>query len=401
MILNLDLYSVLVMTAVVVNVSGVLFIVETLLRRDEGAGRIWALAFLAAMLTTLAYVIWVQSPDAWWAIAVGNAAFVAATGCMWLGCRRFNRRRMGWPSILVAIAVAGAAASVFVAGPAGGDWAGALWMFIPLLAFAGAGAIECLRGELRESRTAWVLSAVFVFQSLYYLSRTTAFLTSGPDSALFEQAFGTISTSLVTVVLTIVAVVVTSVLRASRAPMRGHLRPAGYGTARDGILSHDVFEGALTDLCERAKWRSELVGVIAVRIDDLEQISTAFGSEVARAVTETWRTGVRRHAPSNSFVAEDGPTGLLVGVLVESPREARRQAAVIYRGLFDDLGTVGVSGGSSSGGAAGGVIPVVGVGVALSDTIGYDAERLASVARDTATRAATDVDTSVLIGEAE
>jgi len=49
----------------------------------------------------------------------------------------------------------------------------------------------------------------------------------------------------------------------------------------------------------------------------------------------------------------------------------------------------------------GGVIPVVGVGVALSDTIGYEAERLASVARDTATRAATDVDTSVLIGEAE
>lgn len=398
MILNLDLYSVLVVTAVVVNVSGVLFIVETLLRRDEGAGRVWALAFLAGMLTTLAYVVWVQSPGAWWAVAVGNAAFVAGTGCMWLGCRRFNRRRMGWSSILVGVAVAGAAASVFVAGPAAGDWAGALWMFVPLLVFAGAGAVECLRGDLRESRTAWVLGAVFAFQSLYYVSRTTAFLTSGPDSALFQQAFGTTATSFVTVVLTIVAVVVTSVLRASRAPMRGHLRPAGHGTARDGILSQDVFDGALSDLCERAQWRSELVGVIAVRIDDLEQISTAFGSEVARAVTETWRTGVRRHAPSNSFVGEDGPTGLLVGVLVDSPREARRQAAVIYRGLFDDLGKVGDDSGA---GAAGGVIPVVGVGVALSDTIGYEADRLASVARDAATRAATDVDTSVLIGEAE
>lgn len=401
MILDLDLYSALVMTAVVVNVSGVLFIVETLLRRDEGAGRIWALAFLAAMLTTLAYVIWVQSPEAWWAIAVGNAAFVAGTGCMWLGCRRFNGRRMAWSSLVVAAAVAGAATSVFAAGPDGGDWAGALWMFIPLLAFAGAGAVECLRGELRESRTAWVLSAVFLFQSLYYLSRTTAFLTSGPDSSLFQNAFGTIPTSFVTVTLTIVAVVVTSVLRASRAPMRGHLRPAGYGTARDGILSQDVFDGAMSDLCKRAQWRSELVGVIAVRIDDLEQISTAFGSEVARAVTETWRTGVRRHAPSNSFVAEDGPTGLLVGVLVESPREARRQAAVIYRGLFDDLGMVGGTGAGTSGGVVGAVIPVVGVGVALSDTTGYDAERLAGLAREAATRAAIDVDASVLVGEAE
>ncbi|SFS03963.1 hypothetical protein SAMN04487846_1730 [Microbacterium sp. cf046] len=397
MILNLDLDSVLVMTALVVNVSGILFIVETLLRRDEGAGRVWALAFLAAMLTTLAYIVWAQSPDAWWAIAVGNGAFVAGTGCMWLGCRRYNARRMGWSSAAVAVAVVAAATAVFVAGPAAGDWAGALWMFVALIAFAGAGAVECLRGELRESRTAWVLSAVFAFQSLYYLSRTTAFLTSGPESSLFQSAFGTIPTSFVTVTLTIVAVVVTSVLRASRAPMRGHLRPAGFGTARDGILAQDVFDGAMTDLCERARWRSELVGVIAVRIDDLEQISTAFGSDVARAVTETWRTGVRRHAPSNSFVAEDGPTGLLVGVLVDSPRDARREAAAIYRGLFDELGMVG--GGMS--GDIGGVIPVVGVGVSLSDTTGYDAETLAAVARDAASRAATSVDTSVLIGEAE
>ena len=96
--MTLDLSSVLVMTALVVNVSGILFIVETLLRRDEGAGRVWALAFLAGMLTTLAYIVWAQSPDAWWAVAVGNAAFVAGTGCMWLGCRRFNGRRMAWSS---------------------------------------------------------------------------------------------------------------------------------------------------------------------------------------------------------------------------------------------------------------------------------------------------------------
>ncbi len=393
--MNLDLTSVLVMTALVVNVSGILFIVETLLRRDEGAGRIWALAFLAAMLTTLAYILWAQTPEAWWAIAVGNAAFVAGTGCMWLGCRRFNGRRLGWPSGLVVVAVLAAAVAVVIQGPGAGDWAGALWMFVPLVGFAGAGAVECLRGDLGESRTAWVLSAVLAFQSLYYLSRTTAFLTSGAESSLFLGAFGTIPTSFLTVTLTIVAVVVTSVLRATRAPMRGHLRPAGFGTARDGIVSKDVFDGALTDLCERARWRSELVGVIAVRIDDLEQISTAFGSEVARAVTETWRKGVRRHAPSNSFVAEDGSSGLLVGVLVDSPREARRQAGVIYRGLFDDLGMVGI------GGDVGGVIPVVGVGVGLSDTTGYDAEALTSVARDAASRAATNVDTSVLVGEAE
>ena len=388
--MTLQLASVVIMTALVVNVSGILFIVETLLRRDEGAGRIWALGFLAAMLTTLAYTVWAQSVGGWWAIAVGNAAFVAGTGCMWLGCRRFNGRRMSWSSWLVAVGVVGAGATVVIQGPDGGDWAGAVWMFVALLLFAGAGATECVRGALLESRTAWVLAIVLGIQSLYYVSRTTAFLAAGPESVLFESAFGTIPTSFLTIVLTIVAVVVTSVLRATRAPMRGFLRPGTLVSAQGGILSRDLFDAALVGLCERAAARSELVGVIAVRVDDLDQISTAFGSEVALAVTQTWRTGVRRHAPSNALVGEDGATGLVVGVLVDTDLDARRQAGAIYRGLFDDLGKVG-----------GGVIPVVGVGVALSDVTGHDAHALLRVAREAASRAAASVESSVLVGEAD
>lgn len=388
--MSLDLASVLVVTALVVNVSGVLFIVETLLRRDEGAGRIWSVAFLAAMLTTLAYTVWAQSGGAWWAVAVGNAAFVAGTGCMWLGCRRFNARRMDWPTIVVAVAVLATGISVAAEGDAGGDWAGALWMFVPLIVFAAAGAVECLRGAMRDSRTAWVLGAVLGFQSLYYVSRTTAFVTSGPDSALFETAFGTLTTSYLTVTLTIVAVVVTSVLRASRAPMRGYARRIDDAPDDDGVLGSESFARALDGLCRRAARRSETIAVTAVRVDDLDQISTAFGSEVAGSVAETWRAGVRRHAPTNAIVAEDGPTGIAVALAVSSPQEARRQAAVIYRGLFDDLGRVG-----------GGVIPVVGVGVALSDSVGYDPKGLLRVAHGAASRAAANVDTSVLFGDPE
>ena len=386
----LDLVTVLVFTTLVVNVSGVLFILETVLRRDEGAGRIWSIAFLSAMLTTLAYTIWAVSPDAWWAVAVGNAAFVSGTGCMWLGCRRFNGRRMLWPSVLVAVAVVGAAVAVIVEGERGGDWAGALWMFVALMLFAAAGAVECLRGDMRESRTAWVLGAVLGFQSLYYVSRTTAFLTSGPESPFFEAVFGTVSTSFVTVTLTIVAVVVTSVLRAGRAPMRGYLTAATARKADEGILGEDSFAVALEGLCRRAARRGELVAVTAVRLDDLDQVSTAFGSDVAGALAETWRSGVRRHAPTNAEVGEDGPTGLVVGLAVASEQEARRHAGAIYRGLFDDLGKVG-----------GGVIPVIGVGVALSDTAGYDPVELVHAASDTASRAAADVEASVLIDDGE
>jgi GGDEF domain-containing protein len=189
-----------------------------------------------------------------------------------------------------------------------------------------------------------------------------------------------------TVTLTIVAVVVTSVLRAGRAPMRGYLRVAAAADNELDIVSQEAFRAALASLCIRASARGEAVAVTSVRLDDLDQISTAFGSEVAGSVARTWRSGVRRHAPTNAVVAQDGPKGLLVGIAVGSPQEARRQAAAIYRGLFDDLGRVG-----------GGVIPVVGVGVALSENAGYDTETLIQSAREAAGRAAADVETSVLV----
>lgn len=387
--MSLDLFSVLVFTALVVNVSGILFILETFLRRDDGAGRVWSLGFLAGMLTTLAYSVWAGPGGAWWAVAVGNAAFVAGTGCMWLGCRRFNGRRMTWASLLVGFAVAAAGISVAVAGPTGGDWAGALWMFGALIVFAAAGAAECLRGELRRSRTAWVLAAVLGFQSLFYIARTIVFVVSGPDSVLFRIWFDTVTTSFLTVTLTIVAVVVTSVLRATRTPIRGQVRTGEAATESEGILDARSFEHALAGLCARARSRGELVALTAVRIEDLDQMSSAFGSEVAASVREAWRLGVRRHAPTNAAVAEDGPAGLAIALAVPAAQDARRQAAEVYRGVFDHLGTV-----------AGGVIPVVGVGFALSSDVGYEPAELLRVARETATRAAATVETSVLSGNA-
>ncbi len=383
--MTLDVLSVMVVTALVVNVSGALFVIETLVRRDEGAGRVWALGFLSAMLTTVAYLLWLQEPGAWWAVAVGNAAFVGATGGMWLGCLRFNERRLAVPAAIVLIGVVGAAVMVLLAGPDGGEWAGAEWMFVWLLALAGAGAVECMRGALGATRTAWVLAIALGIQSLYYISRTTAFLTSGPESALFQSAFGTIPTSLITVVLTIVAVVVTSVLRAPRAPLRGYRLPEA---SDDDLLTTDGMFSALAALCRRAEARGETIGVVAVAIEDLDQIATAFGSEAARTVDEAARAGVRRHAPAICPVGAYGEDALLVAVTNDTPATARRIGGAVYRGLIEDLG-----------GVTGGIIPVVGVGVALSDTVDCEPESLVTAAMDAARRAAVSVETSVLIAD--
>ena len=135
----LDPLTQAIMTALVVMVAGVIFISETLLRREEGAGQVWALAYLAAMLTTLAYLGWAATPDMWWAIAVGNMMFVAATGFMWLGCLRFNDRLHPLSSGLVIAASLAAFLTVIVDGPNGGAWAGAGVMFLGISIFRGGG----------------------------------------------------------------------------------------------------------------------------------------------------------------------------------------------------------------------------------------------------------------------
>jgi GGDEF domain-containing protein len=384
---TIDLFTASLMTAIVCNVAGAAFIVETLLRRDEGVGRMWSLAFLCGMATTVAYMMWAAGSGGYLAVAVGNGLFVSTTGCLWLGSRRFNERPLAAAGLLVvAVGIIVAAAAAFE-GPDGGDWAGWLPMGIALVVFGALAAAETFRSPMGRIHTSWALAGVFCVEAVFYAARVLVFVVAGPDSEIFNAYFSTNVTSMLTVALTIVAVVVTSVLRASRSDLRANAWMTRTGVASDGIVMAPTFQSALRDVTERSSWRGELVGVIAVRIEDLQQISTAFGADVANEVEVAWRAGVRRYAPANSFVGEDGRAGLLVAIVSTTAADARRQAAAIYRGLFDRLGAI-----------TGAVIPVVGVGVALSESAGYDPDLLVRQARDAARRAAINPDSSVVFG---
>ncbi len=386
----LDQVTLSVATALVVVVAGVHFIVETFARRDEGAGRVWSVGYLSAMLTTLAYMVWAANPQVTWGVVIGNGTFVAGTGCMWLGCRRFNGRRMTVSTLAVAVAACGATACVLAAGPQGGAWAGALWMFVCLMVFAALGSVEALRGEMGGYRTAWGLAAVLGLQAVFYVGRTIVAIIWGFDSPVFEIGFGTAVASVLTVILTIVAVIVTSVLRADRAVERGRLlasSPSVLGA--DGVLPHGSFLRLLGQTLARASDRGEHVAVVSVRIDDLAQIASAFGAETARAVGDMTRHSVVHNVHPLALVGEDGTTGLLFAVRVLSEPDARRQATAVYRGLVDDLGAVSDV-----------VVPVVGVGIGISGAEGVKTTGIIAIARDAARRAADSVGTSVLVGSA-
>ncbi|MFF2633709.1 diguanylate cyclase domain-containing protein [Microbacterium sp. NPDC058021] len=374
-------------TALVVIVCGVLFIAETFLRRDDPAGRLWALGFLSAMLTTLCYAVWANDGSAQWAVALGNATFVAGTGFMWLGCRRYNEHPMRWPIALVVLAAVAAAVGVLIAGPDAGGWAGALWMFAPLCLFALTAAVESRRGAMRRATNATMLTLVFALQSLFFLCRIVVFIWVGPEDPIFTVWFGTVPASALTVLLTITSVVATSVLRATRTGLRGRAATAEAGSLLD-IQPAPVFGQTLAEVVRAARRHGDHVAVLVIRLEELDYIATAFGLELADQLIAAGRSAVRRGAPPLAVVGEDGDERLAVVTTVRSAGEARRLGMALYRELFDAFNSI-----------SGGVLPSLGVGIAVSSAYRQDAEALMADARGAAARAASSVASAVLVAD--
>lgn len=386
--MTLDLFTLTLATALVVIMSGLFYLIETLLRKEGAAGRLWAIAFLSGILSVMCYVVWAVEPSAFVAVACGNAAFVATAGFLWLGCRAYNGRSLR----IAGAALAGGVAIVLVAallpGPSGGDWAGAVPLFLGNALFATLGAIETRRGGIARQWSAIGLTVVLFVEGGWMLARAVVFLAAGPESRLFRVWFGTEAASLLTVGLTIATVVTTSVLRAGESNLRGQRDVVALYVGPDGVLLPDSFRTLTSTILSNAQANGDTLCIIAVRVEDLGRIATAFGPGEAEAVAGAWRVGVRRYAPTAAIVGEGDRTTVLAAFLTTSFADVRRTASIMHRRILDDLSQLGLS-----------VVPVVSVGVALTDQMGYDFDALVRGAKDAAARSATSPDASVILAE--
>lgn len=382
----LDPMTMSVATALVVTVCGVIFLFDTVVHAESPAARTWSVAFMAGILTVASYLAWTFLEDGWAAAGIGNGAFVTTTGCMWLGCRRYNARAMRVPILVVLTAVAGTIVATLVRGPDGGAWAGAVVMFPALAVLAGLGSAEARRAPLVGQGASIGLAAVLAVQSVYYVLRTGVYLTSGPDSELFIEWFGTPSTSMITIVLTITAVISIAVLRATERGAPTSRPETMLGLSVDGYLDAESFRWALDGYLERAGARRDQLAVIALRMEDLKQIAAAFGAEEAQQLTARWRSAAQAGAPLSAFLGDLGPGVILVGMPAPADGTARRVAARLSRRILDELTSAETV-----------LTPVLGVGVAISTDGSEDGERLINTALQAAERSAAELGAVVVL----
>ncbi|MGM1030517.1 MAG: diguanylate cyclase domain-containing protein [Actinomycetota bacterium] len=383
--MTLDDATVQFITVVVVHVAGAVFVLETMLRKDDRAGRVWALGFISAMIATEAYLVREVTVEAWWLVAVAVAGWVAALGLLWLGCRVYNGHRLRRTAVSVVGAAALAAAFVLIDGSQ--DEGRSAWMVYAINAvFAGLAAFEATRGSMRRSRTALGLSVTLGLVAVLQLARSVIALVVGNEDPILETRFGSPIVGIMTIGVVVVIVVVTSVLRAEQVRLRGTEDSTLMAIAPDGVLLAPSFVRVLGGRLMRANRRAELFAVLVVKIDALGRIATAFGADEAEHVRQAARAAVRRLSPTTAAMGTDDEGQLLLAFQPSSPAEARQLAARMHRAMLDQLRTAGVP-----------VIPPIGMGLSVTSTSGYDRETLLDAARAAARRAIASDDVSVVV----
>jgi diguanylate cyclase len=271
--MKLDVTTVAAVSGLIIILAGSTFILNTTLRRNDHVGRLWSVAFVGGMLETLAYTIEGLEPGAWWAIAVGNGAFVLAVGMLWSGYRAANNRRALYAVPLAAGLVV--ALAVILRGPDGGWWAGSLEMFIGTAVFAALGFIETLRGWLSRSINARIVGIGGLVVSAYFVMRAIVFIVAGPQSEIFQLGFGSVVASLLCLGIIVVGSITLSLLQAERFRRPGLDAPND--TEAGSLLGETQFRAIAEAWLQRAVRDQSTLALVLVELANIDEINLAFG----------------------------------------------------------------------------------------------------------------------------
>ncbi|WP_368498738.1 GGDEF domain-containing protein [Herbiconiux sp. A18JL235] len=332
--MTLDLDTLIVTSGLIIVLCGITFILNTAMRRNDASGRLWSISFIAAMLTALSFSVWSISDQLWWVLAVGNTAHVISIGSIWAGARVFNGR----PSLIWVVLLGGGVVALFTAieGPAGGEWTGSAALFAGVAVFAGLGGAETMRSRMRRNLNARVMSFALWIVCAYYVARTGIFVSLGPESSTFQQYFSSELTSVLTIVVVLLGTISMSILQAERSGARalGDVTVGVHSVV--GVLSAAPFMQQWADWVERASFHGDRLAMIAMDVDNLPQMNTAFGRTFGDTAIRSVAQIVRHHAPTTALLGHTGAGRFVIVVVTQSAVDAEQLAIRLQTALVDE-----------------------------------------------------------------
>ncbi|TFD60480.1 GGDEF domain-containing protein [Cryobacterium sp. Hh38] len=334
--MELDTLTLLVINGAVVALCGVSFILNTAFQQNDPVGRIWSVAFIAAMVVIIAHGSSVNGELIWWTNVLANVALCVAVGSVWGGLLRYNRRSRRLGFWVIAAACVLVFAAMLLHGDAAARWAGAaeLWMAVGVL--AALGAIEASRGRLRRNLSGRVLALVLWVTAVTTVTRASVFAIDGATGSVFQGYFNTANVTALSICLVIPLSIAVSVLRAQQVQGSavGDLTDGIHSAA--GVLSATAFSQAATDHLARAQNAGTALALIGADIDNLPEINISFGRAAGDEAISRFAGKLRASAPVLSIIGHRASGRFLVLVGASTPDEARALAERIRAKLVDE-----------------------------------------------------------------
>ncbi|MEU2198698.1 hypothetical protein [Isoptericola sp. NPDC019482] len=328
---GLDETTLLVVTPVVLVVVSTLYVVGVVRRpRADVVDRCWTLTFLAAIVTTFAYLASGASAAAWWATSLGNGAFVLSLGAIWSGARaRAGRRSLLW---VVTASAAVVALAALVDGPDGGPWAGGLPYLLGVAGWSLLAAVEFLGRSGRGGRPAPEATALGITcaaAGAYYAARAVVFAAGGPGSVAFERWFSTTTTTLVNLVLVLVGAFAMMALRTRETTVAAAVRfDPVLGTRTPAHLGRTVADPG-------GRAAGGPVRVVVLRCVDGAAVRDAFGHEGRDAAWAHLADVVLRLLPAGGAAGSDTTVRDEVIVVLPDAVDDARWVADVRRELLE------------------------------------------------------------------
>jgi diguanylate cyclase (GGDEF)-like protein len=264
-----------------------------------------------------------------WANPSGNVLLVAGAASIWAGARSL---RTAVPNPwLLAVAPAITAVASVLDRPATNIWAGGPFYLASMSVLIGLACRELFLLDRNFSRAHRTLACGSGILSVFYLARLVAFLADGPEGPVFLSVFGSVTTTLFSAVILVVASFTMAEL--SNEQLNQDLRARATFDGLTGLLNRAAF----LELAEHELHRLNRVrttgSLVLADLDHFKAINDEFGHSAGDTALQAFADACRATVRATDLVGRYGGEEFILLLPGVTPEVASDIAAEISRRL--------------------------------------------------------------------
>lgn len=271
-------------------------------RRNHSAYSKWWCAAIASFLAGTSLYLLDGTSHQVWANPSGNALLVGGAACIWGGARVLRTASPAPWQILIAPFVTGVA-SAFDS-PSTNTWSAGATLLGFMTFFIGLASAEMWRLTRGTTTAQLPLAVASGALGVYYLCRWLAFLAAGPSSELFGTYFGTVPTTLFTMVLLIVVSFTMANLSTEQA-MRELRSQASHDELTQVLNRRGFLDLAHAEL-DRAQTVNTPCALVLADMDHFKHINDSYGHPAGDAVLQAVARACARSIRSTDLIGRYG-----------------------------------------------------------------------------------------------